>query len=70
MGDSQRCLIVFLLCITERYHIARYALVVVWIIAAMHFSGAKGASVVVNSDIGPVCTGIDTNLFLPSLSGV
>ena len=56
-------LLVFLLGITERYHIARYAFVAVWVIAALHFSGAKGAGVVVNSDIGPVCTGIDTNLF-------
>ena len=63
MGESHRYLLVFLLGVTERHYIARHAFVVVWIIAALHFSGAKGASVVVNGDIGPVRPGIDTNLF-------
>ena len=63
MGEGHRYLLVFLLSVTERHHIARHAFVAVWIIAALHFPGAKGASVVVNGDIGPVCTGIHTNLF-------
>ena len=63
MGESRRYLLVFLLGVTERHHIARHAFVAVWIIAALHFPGAKGASVVVNGDKGPVCTGIYTNLF-------
>ena len=56
-------LLVLLLGVSERYQIARYTFVAVWIIAALHFPGAKGASVVVNSDVVPICTGIDTNLF-------
>jgi hypothetical protein len=63
MGESRRYLLVFPLGVTERHHIARHAFVAVWIIAALHFPGTKGASVVVNGDIGPVCTGIYTNLF-------
>ena len=63
MGEGHRYLLVLLLSVTERHHIARHAFVTVWIIAALHFSGAKGASVVVNGDIGPVRPGIDTNLF-------
>ena len=63
MGEGHRYLLVLLLSVTERHHIARYAFVAVWIIAALHFPGTKGASVVVNGDIGPVCTGIHTNLF-------
>ena len=63
MGEGHRYLLVLLLSVTERHHIARHAFVAVWIIAALHFPGAKGASVVVNGDIGPVCTGIHTNLF-------
>ena len=65
MGESHRYLLVLLLGVSERYHIAIYAFVAVWIIAALHFPGAKGANVVVISDVGPVCTGIDTNLFCP-----
>ena len=52
-----------LLGVAERQHIARHVLVAVRIIAALHFRGAKSASVVVNGDIGPVYPGIDTNLF-------
>ena len=63
MGEGHRYLLVLLLSVTERHHIARHAFVAVWIIAALHFPGAKGASVVVNGDIGLVCTGIHTNLF-------
>ena len=63
MDESRRYLLVFPLGVTERHHIARHAFVAVWIIAALHFPGTKGASVVVNGDKGPVCTGIYTNLF-------
>ena len=63
MGKSRRYLLVFPLGVTERHHIARHAFVAVWIIAALHFPGTKGASFVVNGDIGLVCTGIYTNLF-------
>ena len=63
MDESRRYLLVFPLGVTERHHISRHAFVAVWIIAALHFPGTKGASVVVNGDVGPVCTGIYTNLF-------
>ncbi len=63
MGESHWYLPVFLLGFAERHYIARHTFVAVWIVAALHFSGAKGASVVVNGNIGPVCTGIHTNLF-------
>ena len=56
-------LIVFFLGVAERHHIARHAFGAVGVVAALHFSGAKGASVVINGDIGPVRPGIDTNLF-------
>ena len=62
MGESRQYLLVFPLGVTERHHIARHAFVAVWIIAALHFPSTKGASVVVNGDIGPVCPGIDADL--------
>ena len=63
MSEIYPYLLVFILGVAERHHIARHAFVAVWIIAALHFPGAKGASVIVNGNIGPVCPGIDTNLF-------
>ena len=63
MDESRRYLLVFPLGVTERHHIARHALAAVGVIAALHFSGAKGTSVVVNSDIGPIRSGINANLF-------
>ena len=63
MPENPLCLLVLLLGVAERHHITRHALAAVGVIAALHFSGAKGASVVVNGDIGPVRPGIDTNLF-------
>ena len=61
--EMHQQLIVFSLGVAERHHIARHAFGAVGIVAALHFSSAKGASVVVNGDIGPVCPGIDTDLF-------
>ena len=61
--EMHQQLIVFSLGVAERHHIARHAFGAVGVVAALHFSSAKGASVVVNGDIGQVCTGIYTNLF-------
>ena len=56
-------LLVLPLGVAESHHIAGHTLAAIGVVAALHFSGAKGASVVVNGDVGPVCPGIDTNLF-------
>ena len=63
MAEYPLYLLVLLLGVAEGHHIAGHALAAIRIIAALHFSGAKRASVVVNGDIGPVRSGIDTNLF-------
>ena len=63
MAENPLCLLVLLLGVAESHHIAGHALAAIGVVAALHFSGAKRASVVVNGDIGPVCTGIYTNLF-------
>ena len=58
-------LLVLFLGVAESHHIAGHALAAVGVVAALHFPGAKGASVVVNGNIGPVRPGIDTNLLCP-----
>ena len=63
MAENPLYLLVLLLGVAEGHHIAGHGLAAVGVVAALHFSGAKGASVVVNGDIGPVRPGIDTNLF-------
>ena len=63
MPENPLCLLVLLLGVAESHHIAGHALAAIGVVAALHFSGAKRASVVVNGDIGPVRSGIDTNLF-------
>ena len=64
MAESTLYLLVLLLLgVAEGHHIAGHALAAIGVVAALHFSGAKRASVVVNGDIGPVRSGIDTNLF-------
>ena len=63
MAENHLCLLVLFLGVAESHHIAGHALAAIGIVAALHFSGAKGASVVVNGDIGSVRSGIDANLF-------
>ena len=63
MAEDHLCLLVLLLGVAERHHIAGHALAAIGVIAALHFSSAKGTSVVVNSYIGPIRSGIYANLF-------
>ena len=63
MAEKPLYLLVLLLGVAESHYIAGHALAAIGVVAALHFSGAKRASVVVNGDIGPVRSGIDTNLF-------
>ena len=63
MAENPLYLLVLLLGVAEGHHIAGHALAAIGVVAALHFPSAKRASVVVNGDIGPVRSGIDTNLF-------
>ncbi len=63
MSENPLYLLVLLLSVAKRHHIGGHALAAIGVVAALHFSGAKRASVVVNGDIGPVRPGINTNLF-------
>ena len=63
MGMEAKQLLFFLLGVAECHHIARHAFAAVGVVTALHFSSTKGASVVVNGDIGSVRPGIDANLF-------
>ena len=56
-------LLVLLLGVSERNYITRHAFAAIGVIAALHFTGTKGACLVVNGDIGPVCPCIDADLF-------